>query len=371
MDISVLANGIVDFFHPGRGEGYIREAGFDTVALSLGGMIADKKPFVAKTSFQVRLVIAPSSCFISKELPYADPEDVMRAAEIVKNMSGVRYFLTDSTDDALIDRLISFFDGSGIKTLITNRTKYFSGRYIRDRFCETREVLSIMGKYGHDRLGFAFNLGEANLAGRDPAQILYALKDVTDAVIVSENDGIHSVKYLPFTLVHTLDWGSFFRGMRKIDFDGELVFDAGSTMGAAPVPLCGEKVKELYRMAEYFRWQIGMDRMVAKYPKRVLFGAGNMCRNYMRDYGKDYPPMFTVDNDSKVWGSTFEGLQVEPPDALLKLDEDVAVFICITYYNEIREQLRAMGLKNPIEYFNDEFPNTVFEGKRLEREWTE
>ena len=102
MDISILANGIVDFFHPGRGEGYIREAGFDTVALSLGGMISEKKPFVAKTSIPVRFVIAPSTVFISKELPYAAPEEVMRAAEIAKNMPDIRYFMTDSTDGNLI-----------------------------------------------------------------------------------------------------------------------------------------------------------------------------------------------------------------------------------------------------------------------------
>jgi FlaA1/EpsC-like NDP-sugar epimerase len=130
-------------------------------------------------------------------------------------------------------------------------------------------------------------------------------------------------------------------------------------------------VKRAYSMADYFRWQIEMDRMVAKYPKRVLFGAGNMCRNYMRDYGKKYPPLFTVDNDSKVWGTVFEGLEVKSPEELKMLDEDTAIFICITYYREINEQLRGMGITNPIEYFNDEYPNTVYAGERLEREWSE
>jgi sugar phosphate isomerase/epimerase len=381
MNISILVNGIVDFFHPGRGERYIRDAGFDTVALSLGGMIAGRapagsaaakaKPFVAKTSIPVRLVKAPSCFFISEEQTYARPEDVMKAAEVAKEMSGVRYFMTDSTDDGLIAKLVVFFEGTGIKVLITNRTKYFSGRLLRDRFCEVHDVLEMIEKHGKDRLGFCFDTGEANLCGQDPAEMLYALKDVTDAVIVRENDGINAASYIPFTIGRTLDWGALFRGMRGIGFDGELIFEIGSSMASYPVPLGGEVVKRAYSMAEYFRWQIEMDRMVAKYPKRVLFGAGNMCRNYMRDYGKKYPPLFTVDNDSKVWGTVFEGLEVKSPEELKMLDEDTAIFICITYYREINEQLRGMGITNPIEYFNDEYPNTVYAGERLEREWSE
>ncbi|MBQ1880468.1 MAG: hypothetical protein II156_02415, partial [Lachnospiraceae bacterium] len=177
--------------------------------------------------------------------------------------------------------------------------------------------------------------------------------------------------YIPFTLTGAVDWGSFFRGMRGIDFDGELIFEIGTSMAAHPIPLSGDVVRLVFRTAEYFRWQIEMDRMVAKYPRRVLFGAGNMCRAYMRDYGREYPPLFTVDNDSRVWGSTFEGLEVKQPEALKELESDVAIFICITYYREIREQLLAMGLTNPIEEFNDEYPNTVHAGERLEREWSE
>jgi hypothetical protein len=332
---------------------------------------AKAKPFVAKTSFPVSLVKAPSCFFISEEQTYARPEDVMKAAEVVKEMSGVRYFMTDSTDDGLIANLVDYFAGSGIKVLITNRTKYFSGRLLRDRFCEVHDVLEMIDKHGKDRLGFCFDIGEANLCGQDPAEMLYALKDVTDAVIVRENDGINAASYIPFTIGRALDWGSFFRGMRGVYFDGELIFEIGSSMISQPVPLGGEVVKRAYSMADYFRWQIEMDRMVAKYPKRVLFGAGNMCRNYMRDYGKKYPPLFTVDNDSKVWGTVFEGLEVKSPEELKMLDEDTAIFICITYYREINEQLRGMGNTNPIEYFNDEYPNTVYAGERLEREWSE
>ena len=91
-----------------------------------------------------------------------------------------------------------------------------------------------------------------------------------------------------------------------------------------------------------------------------------MCRNYMKCYGEKYPPLFTCDNSQKLWETEFCGLTVKPPETLAALPEDCAVFICNIYYREIEEQLRRMGLKNPIAFFNDEYmPSFYFD--RVER----
>ena len=90
-----------------------------------------------------------------------------------------------------------------------------------------------------------------------------------------------------------------------------------------------------------------------------------MCRNYLKCYGEKYPPLFTCDNNGKLWGSVFEGLEVKNPQVLSALPKDCAVFICNIYYREIEEQLRQMGIENPIEFFNDEYmPSFYFD--RLE-----
>ncbi len=90
-----------------------------------------------------------------------------------------------------------------------------------------------------------------------------------------------------------------------------------------------------------------------------------MCRNYMKCYGSEYPPLFTCDNNPKLWGTTFEGLEVKSPEELKHLPPDCGIFICNIYYREIEAQLRGMGLQN-IEYFNDEYmPSFYFD--RLER----
>lgn len=90
-----------------------------------------------------------------------------------------------------------------------------------------------------------------------------------------------------------------------------------------------------------------------------------MCRNYMKCYGDRYPPLFTCDNNPKLWDTEFEGLAVKSPEALKELPENCGVIICNIFYREIEEQLRSMGV-DKIGYFNDEYmPSFYFD--RLKR----
>ena len=117
--------------------------------------------------------------------------------------------------------------------------------------------------------------------------------------------------------------------------------------------------------AEYFKWQIEIENLLKKYTSIVLFGAGNMCRNYIKCYGEKYPPLFTCDNNQKVWGTNFCGLEVKSPEALKKLPCNCGVFICNIYYHEIEQQLRDMGVEN-IEFFNDEYmPSFYFDRLKM------
>lgn len=75
----------------------------------------------------------------------------------------------------------------------------------------------------------------------------------------------------------------------------------------------------------------------------------------MKCYGETYPPLFTCANNPASWGTEFCGLEVKPPESLRELPERCAIFICNVYYREIQEQLREMGLNNPIVFFNDEY----------------
>ncbi|MBQ7582713.1 MAG: hypothetical protein IJU25_07840, partial [Lachnospiraceae bacterium] len=70
--------------------------------------------------------------------------------------------------------------------------------------------------------------------------------------------------------------------------------------------------------------------------------------------------LYTCDNNSKIWGTEFEGLTVNSPEKLKELPEDAAIIICNGYYREIEAQLREMNIQNPIEYFNDEYMPTFY-----------
>ena len=157
-----------------------------------------------------------------------------------------------------------------------------------------------------------------------------------------------------------MDWLGVIRGLREIDFDGPMVFDFRGTSEAYSHLLRADFDVFIKKVTDYFAWQISMERTIRKYDMRVLFGAGNMCRNYMKCYGEAYRPLFTCDNNSAIWGTMFEGLEIRNPEALKGIPAECAIFICNVFYDEIEKQIRGMGIQNPIERFNDEYLPSMY-----------
>ena len=163
-----------------------------------------------------------------------------------------------------------------------------------------------------------------------------------------------------------MDWLGTVRGLRQIGFDGYLILETADTTISFS-PLLQPYLVPVYKaVLDYFAMQINIERDLKKYAHVALFGAGNMCRNYMKCYGEKYPPLFTCDNNPKLWGTSFDGLEIKDPRELKSLPSDCGVIICNMFYREIEEQLRSMGIEN-IGYFNDEYmPSFYFD--RLKRE---
>lgn len=223
---------------------------------------------------------------------------------------------------------------------------------------------------GNERFGFCLDIGSCNLCGQNIQSMIDALGNRIQAVILTENDGQRPAKLLPFTNAYnrssTMDWLGVIRGLREISFDGYLILETVDTTVAFS-PLLQPYLYPLYgAMLDYFEMQIQIERDLKKYRQIALFGAGNMCRNYLKCYGDKYPPLFTCDNNPKLWGTELEGLAVKDPQELKNLPENSGVIICNIFYREIEEQLRAMDITN-IGYFNDEYmPSFYFD--RLKRE---
>ncbi len=270
-------------------------------------------------------------------------------------------------------RLLPLAREHDVVLLLTNQCRNISGHLTRgvcsDGWEAAEWVDRLNEEAGEQRFGFCMDVGVSSLCGQNMYDVTLTLGDRLKAVILRDCDGSQDSAMLPFTCVgggqSRTDWLSLIRGLRQTGFSGKLMLNMADTAAAFSPILRPELLRLAKSTADYFSWQIGIEGLLKKYPSRVLFGAGNMCRNYMKCYGEQYPPLYTCDNNRKLWGTVFCGLEVKPPEQLRRLPEDCAVFICNIYYREIEKQLRDMGIGNPIEFFNDEYmPSFYFD--RLE-----
>lgn len=263
---------------------------------------------------------------------------------------------------------------SGVCILLQNMYRDVGGHLVRGICAEASVAADWVDKLnqeaGAEVFGFCVDMGICSLCGSDVHEFITALGSRIKAMILRDCDGYNDKALMPFSCVRNgqlqTDWMGLIRGLRDIDFDGELIVNCADTARAFS-PLLRPTIFRLAReVGDYIRWQVQLEQNLKKYKSIVLFGAGNMCRNYMKCYGDQYPPLFTCDNNPKLWGTEFEGLAVKNPEELKDLPEDCGVYICNIYYREIEAQLKEMGIRN-IEYFNDEYMPTFY-FDRLERE---
>ncbi len=257
-----------------------------------------------------------------------------------------------------------------VMILLENQCVDVGGHLVRGLFTDDDKTVELIdtlnSKVGDNVFAFAYNVGKANLCSLRHYEMLSKLGSYTKVILISDNDGMNEASLLPYTSTSqkglTTDWLNLVRGVRACGFDGDIVLEYADTACATSATLVPPMLAYAKSLADFFKWQFEIEALVKKSKDRVLFGAGNMCRSYMKNYGKEYPPRYTCDNNSARWGETFEGLEIKNPEELKDLPEDVTIFICNMYYREIEEQLREMGLKNPIEYFSDEYmPSYHFE----------
>lgn len=250
---------------------------------------------------------------------------------------------------------------AGVKILLENQCGHVNGHFVRgvcaDAAVAVAWIDALNAEAGAEIFGFCLDTGAGNLCRQDMGEMAVTLGSRLKAVLVRECGGVREASRLPFTgrtaAGQDADWPGLIRGLRKSAFDGILIMDAGDTLRGFSHLLRPQVQSLVCAVAEYFRWQIGMERCLRAYPSRVLFGAGNMCRQYLARYGEAFPPLFICDNDRERWGTEVCGVEVRPPEALRELPEDCVVMICNTFYEETAEQLRELGVRR-IGAFSDE-----------------
>ncbi len=253
------------------------------------------------------------------------------------------------------------------KILLINHCNNVEGHYIRGLCSDASEAanwvdhLNELAKkqgLGEERFGFCMDIGAYNLCGINMQDVANTLRGRVLAAIVRANDGHQDIAAIPFTCVNengiATDWMGFIRGMREIEFNGDLIMDMTNTLRSTPSLIRPSVLAMGKTIAEYFRSQIQIEEPLKKYKHIVLFGSGDLGRGFIRSFGEKYRPLFTCDNNSARWGTFIDGIEVKSPECLLDLPEDTGVFICNMYHREIEEQLKNMGVLN-VESFDCEF----------------
>lgn len=329
--------GVVDIRHPKRGVAQLNEAGFEGVVIDYDALEQHK---IEIDAYEEQI-------------------------ENVCNVLNMDLLRVGGNQMSLQEKKMPI--------LMKNQARCYNGHFVRGTCSNPDEIVAVIDQKnelsGGQNYGVCLDVGFCNLCGLNMYDFVKKMGNRLKAIILRDNDGNSDDHLLPFSCAHQCqsktDWLNLIRGLRELEFDGDLIMSIGDSVMASPVTLRTSMIRMAYSQAKYFRWQIQMTSVMRQYANRVLFGAGNMCRNYMKCYGQEFPPLFTCENNESRWGETFEGLKVCSPEKLKELSSDCAIFICNMYYDEIEQQLRDMGIRNPIERFSDEFMPSYY-WKRLE-----
>lgn len=210
---------------------------------------------------------------------------------------------------------------------------------------------NINGIDGDGQFGICVNVGYANLLGTNVGQFITDCEKHLAVMHMNDNNGINDQQQMPYTFttgrgINSTDWYHIIGALYKLKFQGDIVFDTVGTFRRTPPELHGAMLELLEGI--YHEWLdcFNIEERLAKPGKKIiLFGAGKMAKNYMEAFGEKYPPVFLVDNNSKIWGEKRLGLEVKNPKAILEIPEEQrSVWICNMYYEAVALQLDRMGI---------------------------
>lgn len=254
----------------------------------------------------------------------------------------------------------------GIQILLENQCRNINGHLVRGVCTNTTTVMewidALNSELQDEEFGFCLDSNACYICRQDMGDMAAALGRSLKAVQISLCEDSCDAGRLPSVGIRAAcngsnDWTSLICSLRKIEFEGNLIIDAGRTLKEFSHLLRPQLYPFIKSVADFFKWQIDMEKNFKKFPSRILFGAGNMCRVYLNNYGNQYPPLFVCDNNSALWNTKVYGFEVKPPTVLQDISEDSVVIICNTFYKETAKQLKKMGVKN-IGAFNDEYIQT-------------
>ena len=115
---------------------------------------------------------------------------------------------------------------------------------------------------GEELFGFCFDIGHANILGKNLYQSVVTLGDRLKILHIHDNDGVSDLHTMPFTFARSwnppaTDWEGFLRGLREINYKGVINFETFRCMESFPKELHPSVLRLLADMGKYFSGRIG------------------------------------------------------------------------------------------------------------------
>jgi sugar phosphate isomerase/epimerase len=202
------------------------------------------------------------------------------------------------------------------------------------------------------RFFLCFNVGYANVLAKNLRAMAEENGDIIGVVHMNDNDGFHDAKQIPYTF--TTGRGGKGTELDRVigmlvqhQFQGWMIFDVDGMLERTPEPLQKPYLKLLSAIYDTWEREFSFEERVLNHPDKalILFGAGNMARNFLRVWGYKYWPEFLVDNNPNIWGMMLADIEIKAPQDILEIPPEYRnVVICSTYYDAIGSQLEQMGI---------------------------
>ena len=129
-------------------------------------------------------------------------------------------------------------------------------------FREAADMIDELNRAAREELfGFCFDVGHANILGKNLYQAVVALGSRLKILHIHDNDGVSDLHTMPYTFMRGwsglgTDWDGFLKGLREIGYKGVLNFETFRCMAGFPRELHPSVLRLLADMGHYFSKKI-------------------------------------------------------------------------------------------------------------------
>ena len=164
-------------------------------------------------------------------------------------------------------RLIPAARLTGVKVCLENLFVTRDGRALPRACADAGEACRYIdllnAEAGCEAFGFCFDVGHANITGRNLAQDVRTLGKRLTVLHMHDNNGVRDQHMLPLTQKSAAgvptDWEGFLQALSEIGYAGPLNFETFAAVDMVPAPLQPATLRYVAAIGAYFR-----DRLLAE-----------------------------------------------------------------------------------------------------------